>query len=145
MQTTAKALLWKSFIDSVSLEGCEYCHRPPLKAATPTPAESRRIHCTTGRGIEVFIDGLGGCMFRVDTRRSMEVRRNNRRQALVALHLPPRVAETFRNAPLRRNAVAHVVALLVAAGPGFVAGADDDAVDGAIGPDYRPPRSTEQR
>lgn len=40
------------------------------------------------------------------------------------------MAETFRNAPLRRNAVAHVVALLVAAGPGFAAGADDDAVDG---------------
>jgi cytochrome c553 len=31
---------------------------------------------------------------------------------------------------VRRNVVAHVVALLVAAGPGFAAGADDDPVDG---------------
>jgi mono/diheme cytochrome c family protein len=40
------------------------------------------------------------------------------------------LAEPLRNAQLRRNAVAHVVALLVAAGPGFAAGADDDPVDG---------------
>jgi len=38
--------------------------------------------------------------------------------------------ETSRNAWLRHDAVAHVVALLVAAGPGFAAGVNDDAVDG---------------
>jgi cytochrome c553 len=42
---------------------------------------------------------------------------------------PGRTAETLRNAQLRHNAVAHVVALLVAAGPGFAAGAGDDPVD----------------
>ena len=40
------------------------------------------------------------------------------------------MAETVRNAQLRRNGVAHIVALLVVAGPVFAAGAEYDAVDG---------------